>query len=122
MKVTLVRGMDPRIRIRTKISWIRNTGYLYCVYCDFINMPIFFVDRLDTLVIQGLKAYLEQERPDLKSAGVVLSYDGRHNSRRWARLAAGVFIRSEVPVFLFETTTPTPFVPYTVVKVSNIFY
>jgi hypothetical protein len=22
----LVRGMDPRIRIRTKISWIRNAG------------------------------------------------------------------------------------------------
>jgi hypothetical protein len=22
----LVRGMDPRIRIHTKISWIRNTG------------------------------------------------------------------------------------------------
>jgi hypothetical protein len=72
--------------------------------------------------MQGLKAYLEQERPDLKTAGVVLSYDGRHNSRRWARLAAGVFIRSEVPVYLFETTTPTPFVPYTVVKVRNIFY
>jgi phosphomannomutase len=85
-------------------------------------MLIFFVYRPDTLVVQGLKAYLEQERRDLKSAGVVLSYDGRHNSRRWARLAAGVFIRSEVPVFLFETTTPTPFVPYTVVKVSNIFY
>jgi hypothetical protein len=23
----LVRGMDPRIRIYTKMSWIRNTGY-----------------------------------------------------------------------------------------------
>jgi hypothetical protein len=23
----LVRGMDPRIRIHTKMSWIRNTGY-----------------------------------------------------------------------------------------------
>lgn len=67
---------------------------------------------------QGLKAYLEQERPDLRTAGVVLSYDGRHNSRRWARLAAGVFLKAEVPVFLFETTTPTPFVPFTVVKVG----
>ncbi len=27
----LVRGMDPRIRIRihTKMSWIRNTGHMY---------------------------------------------------------------------------------------------
>jgi hypothetical protein len=23
----LVRGMDPRIRIHPKMSWIRNTGY-----------------------------------------------------------------------------------------------
>jgi hypothetical protein len=23
---TLVRGMDPRIQIHTKMSWIRNTG------------------------------------------------------------------------------------------------
>jgi hypothetical protein len=25
----LVRGMDPRIRIHTKTSWIRNTGSCY---------------------------------------------------------------------------------------------
>jgi hypothetical protein len=25
----LVRGMDPRIRIRTKMSWIRKTAHLY---------------------------------------------------------------------------------------------
>jgi hypothetical protein len=24
----LVRGRDPRIRIRTKMSWIHNTGFL----------------------------------------------------------------------------------------------
>jgi hypothetical protein len=26
IRYTFVRGMDPRIRIRTKMSWIRNTG------------------------------------------------------------------------------------------------
>lgn len=78
--------------------------------------------QLNDLVIvqttQGLLSYLEQERPDLRTAGVVLSYDGRHNSRRWARLASGVFLRADIPVYLFQTTTPTPFVPFTVVKVG----
>jgi hypothetical protein len=34
----LVRGIDPdpRIRIHTKISWIRNTGYNYSIKLNFI--------------------------------------------------------------------------------------
>ena len=78
------------------------------------------------------------------SQGVVVGFDGRHNSRRWAFLTAGVFIRAkvtihvirlantllititventcchftlEVPVILFRTTVPTPFVPFTVMR------
>ena len=74
----------------------------------------------------------------------MVGFDGRHNSRRWAFLTAGVFIRAkvtihvirlantllititventcchitlEVPVILFRTTVPTPFVPFTVMR------
>ncbi len=36
----LVRGMDPRIRIHTKMSWIRNTGLgPYYAGVDY-NLPI----------------------------------------------------------------------------------
>ncbi len=34
----LVRGMDPRIRIHPKMSWIRNTAIFYV---DFDPDPIF---------------------------------------------------------------------------------
>ena len=44
-------------------------------------------------VTQGLMAYLSRDCPELCSRGVVLGYDGRHNSCRWANLAAGVFLR-----------------------------
>jgi hypothetical protein len=27
IRIHLVRGMDPRTRIRNKMSWIRNTGF-----------------------------------------------------------------------------------------------
>jgi len=67
-------------------------------------------------VTQGLLHHLQNDDPDLTSKGIVFGYDGRHNSSRWAQLAAGVFLRAGVPVYLFHTTVPTPFVPFTVVQ------
>ena len=76
--------------------------------------------RMNDLVIiqttQGLLAYLQAQSDRLTEQGVVLGYDGRHNSRRWAGLAAGVFVRARVPVFLFPTTVPTPYVPFTILQ------
>merc|ERR1712013_759184 len=73
----------------------------------------------DLVIIQvthGLLHHLQNDDPDLTSKGIVFGYDGRHNSSRWAQLAAGVFLRAGVPVYLFHTTVPTPFVPFTVVQ------
>ena len=64
------------------------------------------------------RAYLEKTDKDLVRKGVVFGYDGRHNSHRWAKLSAGVFLRVGVPVYLFKTTTPTPFVPFTISKLG----
>ncbi len=43
----LVKGMDPRIRIHTKMSWIRNTGFVSYMsaseaYCFFPSKPLNF--------------------------------------------------------------------------------
>jgi len=73
-------------------------------------------DLVIVQVTQGLLSYLAQDCTDLVSRGVVLGYDGRHNSCRWAQLAAGVFLRSNVPVYLFRTTVPTPYVPFTILE------
>jgi len=67
-------------------------------------------------VTQGLLAHLTKDDPELSSKGVVFGYDGRHNSARWASLAAKVFLSAGVPVYLFQTTVPTPFVPFTVLQ------
>eukprot|EP00090_Calanus_glacialis_P011237 TRINITY_DN19678_c0_g1_i1.p1 TRINITY_DN19678_c0_g1~~TRINITY_DN19678_c0_g1_i1.p1 ORF type:complete len:603 (+),score=181.19 TRINITY_DN19678_c0_g1_i1:153-1961(+) len=67
-------------------------------------------------VTQGLLAHLKTDDSELSSKGVVFGYDGRYNSARWASLAAGVFLRAGVPVYLFQTTVPTPFVPFTVLQ------
>ncbi|MEQ2219038.1 Phosphoglucomutase-2 [Xenoophorus captivus] len=65
---------------------------------------------------QGFCRYLEQSFGNLKERGVVIGYDARAHppsggsSKRFARLAAAVFISQGVPVHLFSEITPTPFV------------
>ncbi|XP_069487921.1 phosphopentomutase [Ambystoma mexicanum] len=80
--------------------------------------------RMNDLTIiqtsQGFCRYLEKNFADLKERGVVIGYDARAHaptdggSKRFARLAATAFISQGVPVHLFSSITPTPFVPYTV--------
>lgn len=64
---------------------------------------------------QGLCQYLLKSSPSVKSNGVVIGYDGRHNSERFAWLTATVFINSQVPVYLFSKLCPTPYVAYGVI-------
>ncbi|MCI4395072.1 hypothetical protein PGIGA_G00176170 [Pangasianodon gigas] len=82
------------------------------------------VSRMNDLTIiqttQGFCRYLEQCFEDLKQRGVVIGFDARQHtpsgasSKRFASLAAAVFISRGVPVHLFSVFTPTPYVPFTV--------
>eukprot|EP00088_Acartia_fossae_P006102 TRINITY_DN12792_c0_g1_i1.p1 TRINITY_DN12792_c0_g1~~TRINITY_DN12792_c0_g1_i1.p1 ORF type:complete len:615 (+),score=127.79 TRINITY_DN12792_c0_g1_i1:35-1846(+) len=69
-------------------------------------------------VTQGLRNYLLKVQKDIREKGVVYGFDGRYNSERWAKLAAGVFLREKIPVYLFKTTTPTPFVPFAIRQIG----
>jgi len=75
--------------------------------------------QMNDLVIiqtaQGLAVYLEEAIDDvILKNGVVVGYDGRHNSRRWAELTATVLLNRNIPVRLFSKVCPTPFVPFSV--------
>lgn len=48
--------------------------------------------------------------------GVVLGFDGRHNSERYAHAAAAVFLSKGVKVFLNSKVTATPMNPFAIVK------
>ncbi|XP_078401103.1 glucose 1,6-bisphosphate synthase [Cetorhinus maximus] len=69
---------------------------------------------------QGLFKYLEKCFTDLKQRGVVIGYDTRGqetsscSSKRLAQLTAAVFLGKDIPVYLFSTYVPTPFVSYAV--------
>ncbi|KAJ5797781.1 uncharacterized protein N7503_007077 [Penicillium pulvis] len=61
---------------------------------------------------QGLAKYIRTQRPEIAANGVVIGYDARHNSRRFAELAANAFIALQIPVYFFSQCSPTPMVPF----------
>ncbi|KAL1139480.1 hypothetical protein AAG570_006464, partial [Ranatra chinensis] len=71
----------------------------------------------DLVIIQtaeGLLKYLLATDNSCKHSGIVIGYDGRHNSSRFAKISANIFLRGGVKVYLFSKICPTPFVPFAV--------
>eukprot|EP00461_Guttulinopsis_vulgaris_P001413 UN01413 len=50
--------------------------------------------------------------------GVVIGYDGRYNSEKFANIVASLFIQQNIKVYLFEGIVATPFVPFGVTNVG----
>eukprot|EP01122_Echinamoeba_exundans_P010951 TRINITY_DN420_c0_g1_i1.p1 TRINITY_DN420_c0_g1~~TRINITY_DN420_c0_g1_i1.p1 ORF type:complete len:536 (+),score=130.88 TRINITY_DN420_c0_g1_i1:497-2104(+) len=74
-----------------------------------------FANMNDLTVIQasqGLAVYVEKTFPDAKSKGVVIGYDGRHNSHDFAHWAAATFASRGFKVYLFGRIVPTPLVAF----------
>ncbi|KAI9676959.1 MAG: Phosphoglucomutase-3 [Caeruleum heppii] len=72
--------------------------------------------RLNALTIiqasQGLAAYILCSDPSAGSKGIVLGHDARHNSERFARLAATAFVKKGFRVWWYGPLVHTPMVPY----------
>jgi hypothetical protein len=65
---------------------------------------------------QGLVRYMQQhaDADALRDRGIALGYDGRHHSKRFAEVAAAVFLSQGVRVHLFRRLACTPIVPFAV--------
>ncbi|GFS73625.1 phosphoglucomutase-2 [Nephila pilipes] len=65
---------------------------------------------------QGLAAYVEEAIHEMEGKkGVVIGYDNRYDSQRFAQLAAVSFLlKGFKEVYIFSSITPTPFVPFAV--------
>lgn len=59
---------------------------------------------------KGLAVYLAEHVAEAKEKGVIVGFDGRHNSSRFAELAAATFLHKGLKVYLFEGVIPTPLV------------
>lgn len=58
--------------------------------------------------------YTEKVVAEAKKRGVVVGYDGRHNSRDFAEHTAATFAKRGFQVYLFSEMVPTPYVAYAV--------
>jgi len=68
---------------------------------------------------QGFLRYLRVAFPDdLSEKGIVIGYDGRHNSHRFALRTAAIFLHSRIRVYLFSEVVPTPWVSYAIRKLG----
>lgn len=80
--------------------------------------------RLNSLTIiqtsQGLAEHLLLTCPGAAAKGIVIGYDARHNSRKFAELAAAAFIAKGVNVFWYEDLVHTPMVPYGVKNLGAV--
>ncbi|KAA8897079.1 hypothetical protein FN846DRAFT_964315 [Sphaerosporella brunnea] len=61
---------------------------------------------------QGLAEYIVSSWPSRSTPSVVIGHDHRHNSRRFARLAAAAMIQRGIKVYYYTALVHTPLVPF----------
>ena len=75
-------------------------------------------NRLNSLTIiqtsQGLAEFLLEHERGAMASGIVIGYDGRHNSKKFAQLAAAAFNAKNIRVWMYEDVVHTPLVPFAV--------
>ncbi|WP_303871807.1 phospho-sugar mutase [Acetobacterium wieringae] len=69
-------------------------------------------------VTYGLGKYLLRQDIQNWEKGVVIAYDSRHNSQKFAETAAGVLGKMGVTAYLFEELRPTPELSFAVRKLG----
>ena len=67
---------------------------------------------------QGLANYLNDTFAGMEQISVVVGYDVRHNSPKFARLTADIFSANGIKVYLFDAGCPTPEVSYAIRKLG----
>ncbi len=67
---------------------------------------------------QGLANYLNDCFKEMPQISVVVGFDVRHNSRKFAQLAADIFSANGIKVYLFDDGCPTPEVSYAIRKLG----
>lgn len=78
--------------------------------------------RMNRLVVQqtsaGLGAYLAAQVCDIATRGVVIGYDGRHDSKQFAEDAAAVLCGLGIKVYLTQKIAATPLVAFGVLQLG----
>lgn len=69
---------------------------------------------------QGFADTIAEGGEEAKSKGVAISYDVRHMSEEFAKIAAEVFAANGIKVYIHKEIQPTPVCSYTIRKLGNV--
>lgn len=105
----LVKGDNDELekRLRTRIAF-GTAGLRGPMKAGFACMNSLTVIQAS----QGLAAYLLETEENVKHRGVVIGRDARHNSEKFAKLAAAAFVAKGIKVWWYEIPNHTPLVPF----------
>lgn len=67
---------------------------------------------------QGFANYLQKEFADLPEIKVVIGYDCRINSKKFAEISADIFSANGIKAYIFEDLRPTPEISYAIRKLD----
>ncbi|KAL9062956.1 MAG: hypothetical protein Q9157_008512 [Trypethelium eluteriae] len=74
--------------------------------------------RINALTViqtsQGFASYVLKQVTNAKRRGIVIGFDGRHNSEKFAKLAAAAFAAKGIKVWWLEILVHTPLVPFAI--------
>ena len=102
-------SQELELRLRTRIAF-GTAGLRARMEAGFARMNSLTVIQ----ATQGLAEYVLGQAPDAQSRGVVIGRDARHNSEKFARLAAAAFVAKGIRVWWLEKIVHTPLVPFSV--------
>lgn len=106
-----IEGMDEKIKDRFEKELSFGTGGIRGPMGAGPARINIFMIRKATL---GLAKYLHREKKSEKRLSVVIAYDTRKNSDRFAKEAAGVLAEEGIEVWLFPQPAPTPLLSFAV--------
>jgi len=80
-------------------------------------MNIYMIAKATRALAQCL---IEEYGDEAVKRGVVVGYDCRHNSEKFAKMTAGVLAANGIKVYLYDRLTPTNLVPFAI-RMKNAF-
>ncbi|KAF7295173.1 hypothetical protein MIND_01056100 [Mycena indigotica] len=101
------------LRGRMAAGWACMNGLEYLFHLCLAKFD-WVIDIIVIQASQGLCEYVRATIDQAPTRGIVIGHDHRHNSERWAKLTASVFINSGFKVYLHRGLVHTPLVPFSV--------
>eukprot|EP00921_Rhytidocystis_pertsovi_P014033 GHVQ01022857.1.p1 GENE.GHVQ01022857.1~~GHVQ01022857.1.p1 ORF type:complete len:656 (-),score=100.26 GHVQ01022857.1:545-2512(-) len=112
-------GKDPSVLVKrfTKRMEFGTAGLRGPMGIGFTTMNVITILQTTQGVCSYLMNHYSQE--DRSNRGVVIGFDGRYNSRRFAHITAAVFASKNFKVYLMDSTVvATPLLAYGVIKMQ----